>query len=177
VYRIDETDYGYRVTLEGFLQRDDAAALLGETRRRVRPRADGFALLLDLRGARAFPAEAQEVLKQVILHCRGAGMERNAVLLNSAIAALQTRRLARETGIDRWIRYIDVSSEPEWERAAAGWLERAIEPVQRGRSERAAEAARIDGLRDGRDGSGGIWSGREDLNLRPHGPEPCALPS
>ena len=21
------------------------------------------------------------------------------------------------------------------------------------------------------------WSGREDLNLRPHGPEPCALPS
>ncbi len=23
----------------------------------------------------------------------------------------------------------------------------------------------------------GRWSGREDLNLRPHGPEPCALPS
>ncbi len=23
---------------------------------------------------------------------------------------------------------------------------------------------------------GGEWSGREDLNLRPHGPEPCALP-
>src|SRR5687767_14707254 len=28
-------------------------------------------------------------------------------------------------------------------------------------------------IRKGREG----WSGREDLNLRPHGPEPCALPS
>ena len=26
-------------------------------------------------------------------------------------------------------------------------------------------------------GREGGWSGREDLNLRPHGPEPCALPS
>ena len=159
MHRIDETDYGYRVTLEGFLQRDHAAALLAEVRRQVRPRGEGFALLLDLRASRAFPAEAQEVLKQVILHCREAGLERNVVLLNSAIAALQARRLARETGIDGAIRYIDVSSEPEWERAARRWLGPARNDVS------------------SEEGAGRIWSGREDLNLRPHGPEPCALPS
>ena len=27
-----------------------------------------------------------------------------------------------------------------------------------------------------RQAKAGDWSGREDLNLRPHGPEPCALP-
>src|SRR5262249_38241492 len=36
-------------------------------------------------------------------------------------------------------------------------------------SERGAAEHEADYRRD--------WSGREDLNLRPHGPEPCALPS
>ncbi len=129
MYSIEETGYGYRVTLEGFLQRDEAAALLAEMKRRVRPREGGFALLIDLRGSRAFPAEAQEVLKQVILLCKDAGLERNAVVLNSAIATLQARRLARETGIDKWIRYIDASSEADWETVADQWLDQAVEPV------------------------------------------------
>ena len=34
----------------------------------------------------------------------------------------------------------------------------------------AGSTARASGVEDG------IWSGREDSNLRPHGPEPCALP-
>ncbi|HYH44222.1 MAG TPA: hypothetical protein VEG34_00920 [Thermoanaerobaculia bacterium] len=129
MYDIEETGYGYCITLEGFLQRDEAAALLAEMTRRVRPREGGFALLIDLRASRAIPAEAQEVLKQVLLLCKEAGMERTAMVLNSAIATLQARRLARETGIDEHIRYIDSSAESDWEAVAHSWLDQAVEPA------------------------------------------------
>jgi hypothetical protein len=130
MYSIAETSYGYRILLEGFLQRDEAAALLAEMRTTAKPRDGAFSVLVDMRLSRAFPAEAQEVLKQTILVCKEAGMERNAVVLNSAIAALQARRIAKETGIDEWIRYIDASNEPDWERVAEEWLDQAVEPVE-----------------------------------------------
>jgi len=68
------------------------------------------------------------VVKQAILFCKEAGLVRNAVVLNSAMAMLQAKRLARETGIEKDIRYIDASSEPEWERVAVDWLADEIEP-------------------------------------------------
>ncbi len=128
MHRIEETPYGYRVTFEGFLQRDDAGTLLESFRKTVKPRDGGFAVLVDMRTSRAFPAEAQEVVKQAILVCKEAGLERNAVVLNSAIATLQAKRIARETGIEKDIRYIDASSEPEWERVAIDWLTAGVDP-------------------------------------------------
>ena len=128
MHRIEETPSGYRVTFEGFLQRSDAGTLLDSMRSTVRPREGGFSVLVDMRSSRAFPFEAQEAVKQAILHCKEAGLERNAVVLNGAIAALQARRLARETGIEPYIRYIDAANEPEWERVAFAWLQDGIDP-------------------------------------------------
>ena len=127
MHRIEETPYGYRIYFDGFLLRDDAGDLLLRMREMVRPRAGGFQVLVDLRHSRAFPAESQEVLKEAIQHCKETGMERNAVVLNSAIATLQARRLGKETGIDRWARYID-ASRPGWEKVALEWLVDAKDP-------------------------------------------------
>lgn len=131
MHRVEETRYGYKVTFEGFLHRDDMGALLNSMKDVVRPRRntdERFAVLVDMRNSRAFPAEAQELLKQAITLFKEAGMERNAVVLNSAIATLQARRLAKETGTANWSRFIDASSEPDWERVSIEWLLRAVEP-------------------------------------------------
>ena len=128
MHRIEETSYGYRLTFEGFLQRDEAGELLAKMRSTVRPKNGGFAVLLDMRHSRAFPAEAQDLIQSALSFCKTAGLERNAVVLNSAIATLQARRLAKQTGIATWIRYIDASAEPEWEKAAVGWLADAVDP-------------------------------------------------
>ena len=67
------------------------------------------------------------------------------MVLNSAIATLQARRLAKQTGIAPSIRYIDASAEPEWEKARPKprkllrwaknrwrtWLRRSISSVAR----------------------------------------------
>ena len=129
MHRIEETSYGYRLTFEGFLMRDEAGELLAKMKSTVRPRNGGFAVLLDMRHSRAFPAEAQELIKEALAVCKDAGLERNAVVLNSAIATLQAKRLARETGIEKRVRYIDASAEPEWERVALGWVADAIDPI------------------------------------------------
>lgn len=131
MHRIEETKYGYKLVLEGFLQRDEVDQLLESMKAKIRPREKGqtFPLLLDMRKSNAFPSDAREVLKQCLLFCKESGMERNAVVLASAIATLQARRIAKETGIDRWARYIDASSRPnDWEKIAVDWLTQGVEP-------------------------------------------------
>jgi len=128
MHKIEETKFGYRLTFEGFLRRDDGAAMLEEMKTVVKPRSGGFALLIDMRNSRAFPTEAQEMLRQALLVCKENGLARSGIVLNSAIATLQAKRLAKETGIEASIRYIDASTHPEWEKVAGDWLIRAVEP-------------------------------------------------
>ena len=131
MHRIEETKYGYKLVLEGFLQREEVDQLLQAMKAKIKPREKGqtFPLLLDMRKSNAFPSDAREVLKQCLLFCKQSGMERNAVILASAIATLQARRIAKETGIDRWARYIDASTRPnDWEKIAVDWLTRGVEP-------------------------------------------------
>ena len=128
MHRIEQTQYGYKLIFEGFLQKHDLNTLLDDMKQTIRSRGRKFPVLLDMRHSRAFPADAQVILKEAILFFKQVGMERNAVVLNSAIATLQARRLGRETGIDATSRYIDASTEQDWEKVAIDWLVRAVDP-------------------------------------------------
>ena len=55
-------------------------------------------------------------------------MVRSAVILSSPVIAAQFRRIGGETGIGQWERYIDASTEPDWEEVGMNWLLHAIEP-------------------------------------------------
>ncbi len=41
---------------------------------------------------------------------------------------MQFKRIARETGIDQWERYINASATPNWEQVGIDWLTRAADP-------------------------------------------------
>ena len=56
------------------------------------------------------------------------GMERSAVILASAIITSQFKRLAHDSGIYAWERYIDASSHPDWEKIAENWISKGIDP-------------------------------------------------
>lgn len=128
MHKIEQTQYGYRIVFEGFLQREDLSDFIDKMKRTIRPGGGSFPVLVDMRKAQAFPADAQEVIRQAMMYCKEVGMERNAVVLSSAIAALQAKRLSKETGVDTGARYIDASSDPEWEKVALNWLVKAIDP-------------------------------------------------
>lgn len=128
MHTVEETRYGYKITLRDSFDSESMMALLNNIRSTVRRRED-FGVVVDLRMAPAFPAEAQEVLRSCFDMFRGAGMGRQALVLNSAIAALQARRLSREAGVGERSRYLDVSANPEWERQALDWVVLGAEPV------------------------------------------------
>ncbi|HXU45530.1 MAG TPA: hypothetical protein VN783_08385 [Thermoanaerobaculia bacterium] len=125
--KIEETPYGLKVTFETVVDVAMASRMVDEFRRRVHPREGGFAILVDLRATRSFPAEVQEVIKQAILILREAGMHRNAVIVHSTIAGLQARRMVKETGIAPELRYFDADL-PDWEETALAWLVDGTEP-------------------------------------------------
>jgi hypothetical protein len=128
MHKIEQTGYGYKIVFEGFLQGDDLGSFMEEMKSTIRPRGHNFPVLVDMRKAQAFPAEAQEIIKQAMRYCKDIGMERACVILSSPIAALQAKRLSKETGVDTGSRYIDASSQPDWEKVAMDWLVRAVDP-------------------------------------------------
>jgi hypothetical protein len=47
-------------------------------------------------------------------HFRSKGMARSVVILAGSIVTLQFKRIANETGIYEWERYLDGSAVPTW---------------------------------------------------------------
>ena len=56
------------------------------------------------------------------------GMQRSVVILSSAAIVMQFKRMAKETGIYEWERYIDASKHPDYEKPAVDWLTKGIDP-------------------------------------------------
>lgn len=127
MFNIEETNYGYRMNFDGFLKRDEVAAWVAETKKTLK-RARAFGILVDLRGASAFPADAQDTLFEGILYCKERGMERASIVVANPISKIQAIRFTKETGIYPLVRYLDASSDPDWEQGAMDWLLKGIDP-------------------------------------------------
>lgn len=127
MFQVEEKPYGFQVTFEGFLQGEDVERFGGQMAKAVERQSGDFAVLVDLREMRTFPQEAQQKLMEVILYCRERGMNRNAVVVNSAITKIQANRLAKETQVED-IRFIDAAQVDDWQKAAEDWLVKGTEP-------------------------------------------------
>ena len=61
---------------------------------------------------------------------RSRGMERSCVILDDAIMRIQFMRLARQSGIFKYERYIDASAHKHWLAKARNWVSHGIDPAQ-----------------------------------------------
>lgn len=127
MYNIEETPYGYRMNFDGFLKRDEVAGWVTDLKKSLK-RTRSFGVLVDLRGASAFPADAQDALFEGIFYCKDRGMERASIVVANPISKIQAVRLTKETGIYPIVRYLDASSDPDWEQGALDWLVKGIDP-------------------------------------------------
>ncbi len=55
-------------------------------------------------------------------------MARSAVILANAMTAMQFKRIAKETGIYEFERYIDASSVADWEKVGIDWISNKVDP-------------------------------------------------
>lgn len=128
MYKIEKKPYGYKLTFGDFIKTDEMKNWVDESRKALVSAPKEFGIFVDMRTLKPLPDEAQKHMQEGQKLYKEKGMQRSVVILNSAITKMQFQRIAKETGIDQWERYIDASSKPNWEDIGVHWISKGIDP-------------------------------------------------
>ncbi|NLD95176.1 MAG: hypothetical protein GX639_21205 [Fibrobacter sp.] len=128
MYKIERTDFGVRLIFDGFMKQEEMAKWVAESEQFVKSLPPKFGVIVDMRGLKPLTAEAEKEMQNGQKLYKKSGMERSAVILSSAVVTMQFKRIAQETGIYQWERYIDASKVANWEEVAKKWLVNAEDP-------------------------------------------------
>jgi hypothetical protein len=88
----------------------------------------GFGVFVDMRELKPLPADAQREMEEGQKAYKQKGMARSAIALSNAGTTLQFQRIAKETGIYQWERYIDSSKHQNWLQVGIDWVKNGIDP-------------------------------------------------
>jgi hypothetical protein len=128
MYSIEIRPSGYLLTFQGFIDGAEMSAWAKESRNHLSKQVGSFGVIVDMRQLRPLPVESQKIMAETQALYKQKGMQRSAVVLDNALTTTQFRRLAKESGIDAWERYIDATVTPKWSEAAVKWVRDGIEP-------------------------------------------------
>lgn len=128
MYKIDKADFGVKLVFDGFIEAEEMSRWVADAEKSLSTLSGGFGVFVDMRTLKPLNAEAQAQMEIGQKLFKAKGMARSVVILNNAITTMQFKRIAKQTGIDAWERYIDASSEPAWEKKGIDWLKNSIEP-------------------------------------------------
>lgn len=128
MYKIEKTNFGVKLTFEDFIKRDEMAKWVEESKQILRTVPSKFGVLVDMRNLKPLPQDAQNEMEKGQKLYKEKGMQRSAVVVANTLIALQFKRIAKETGIYEWERYIDASRVQNWEEIAIKWIVKAEDP-------------------------------------------------
>ncbi len=123
MYKIERTDFGYKLTFGGLIRGEEMKEWLEESQQLLASAPSKFGVLVDMRQLEPLPPDAQPYMLEGQRAYKSSGMERSAVGLADRVITLQFMRIAKQTGIHEWERYVDASSEPDWEEVAMEWID------------------------------------------------------
>jgi hypothetical protein len=130
MFRIEKTNWGYRLTFGGSCPVEEIVKWLEESRKILADQEEEFSVFVDMRSIIPLSREAQVHIQEGQKLYKRRGMLRSVAILSSPVVAAQFRRIAGETGIGRWARYIDALTVPDWEEVGMGWLLKEVDPVK-----------------------------------------------
>jgi hypothetical protein len=128
MYKIEKTEYGFKLTFSGNLQKEEMERWVSESKEVLEGNNEEFGVFVDLTLARPIDKETTLVMKEGQKLYKSRGMQRSAVVLNNTIATLQFREIAKSSGIYKCERYIDASRVKNWEKVGLMWVVEAVEP-------------------------------------------------
>jgi hypothetical protein len=130
MYKIERRVGAFSLTFGGTVTKEDLDHWLKESEEALATSNGPFGVIVDLRTLKPLPPDSQAVLVQGQGLYKRAGMQRSAVILDSPLMAMQTKRLSKGSGIYAFERYFDASSDPDWEKHAVAWVKSGIDPDQ-----------------------------------------------
>lgn len=128
MYKIEKKDWGYKLTFSDYIKVDEMAKWVKESEQALAGKTGKFGVFVDMRSLKPITAETQEEMKKGQKLYKQKGMERSVVILDNPILTVQFKRIGKETGIYAWERYIDASSNPNWEKIGLDWIIKGVDP-------------------------------------------------
>lgn len=128
MYVIEKTDLGFHLVFGGIMDAPELEHWLRESTVALQAVSGSFKVLVDMRTLGPLDAEGKAVMQRGQRMYRQAGMQRSVVILSNPVTLMQFKRIAHESGIFEWERYIDASAVPDWETVAIAWLEHGVDP-------------------------------------------------
>jgi hypothetical protein len=128
MYRIEKRSSGFVLTFGGLIAQPEMQQWFRESEQQLAGVTPPFGVIVDMRKLAPLMPDVQATMVAGQKLYKQAGMQRSAVVLDNAIVTAQFRRLAKESGIDAFERYLDGSSEHNWQQAAVNWVKLGIDP-------------------------------------------------
>jgi hypothetical protein len=128
MYSIEKRSSGFVLTFGGFIALPEMQQWLHESEHHLADAKPPFGVIVDMRKLAPLMPDAQATMIAGQKLYKQSGMQRSAVVLDNTVVTAQFRRLAKESGIDAFERYLDASSEPDWRQAAVNWVKLGIDP-------------------------------------------------
>ncbi|MBU8933704.1 MAG: hypothetical protein KOO62_06820 [candidate division Zixibacteria bacterium] len=128
MYAIEKTEYGIHLTFGGTIPGEEMANWVREFRVVVDSIKSDYMVFVDMRDLKTLSKFAQDQMKVGQTLAREGGMVRSVVILADPKIKMQFVGIAKETGIYEWERYIDSSTEADWEEKGMLWIVGAVDP-------------------------------------------------
>jgi hypothetical protein len=120
--RIDKLVFGYFLTFTGSISEDEMAVWVEDSRKILASQISQFGVIVDMRNLSPLSNAAQKKMQEGQVLYKEKGLTRSAVIVSQGFIASQFKMIAQQTGIYEWERYIDASSNPQWEKTAMNWV-------------------------------------------------------
>ncbi len=128
MYKVEKTGFGFKILFADFIKPEEMSGWLAESKKALLMPPKEFGVFVDMRTLKPLPPEAQSILEEGQKLFKQKGMVRSVVILANSVLTMQFKRIAKETGIYQWERYIDSNVNPRWEQAGVDWLTKSIDP-------------------------------------------------
>lgn len=128
MYKIEKTSFGFRITFSDFIQKIEMIKWLEESKKVLATTSNSFYVLIDMRQMKLIPTESQEFIQEGQRLYKEKGMVKSAVILTNSLLKMQFERIAKETKIYDYERYINAETDPNWEQTALDWLINGKDP-------------------------------------------------
>ena len=127
MYKIEKTEYGFKLVFEGFIQADEMRQWYEETKKSLEDVTEEYKVLVDMRKMKTLPPDAKKILEEGQRYHVEKGGIGSAVIASNVITKEQQKNIGARSGVGPREVYID-GSDPNCEEKALNWLLHGISP-------------------------------------------------
>ncbi|MCK5124739.1 MAG: hypothetical protein KAR42_00640 [candidate division Zixibacteria bacterium] len=131
MYKIEKKDFGFKLTFGETIAVEEMEQWVKDSETALKSCTSDFGVFIDMRTLKPVTNDARTIMEKGQKLYKQGGMTRSVVIVDSAIMAMQFKRLAKESGIYTWERYIDASSNSDWEKIGENWITKSLDPDEK----------------------------------------------